>query len=85
VGGGYSINGLLYNRPYLGFQAGMRGLGRSHSDGDREGVRLWCCGGVAKWWYRGGRAIAYIRWKTRRKAVSGLPRYLDLGVVHTKI
>jgi len=37
VGGGYSINGLLYNRPYLGFQAGMRGLGRSHSDGDRGG------------------------------------------------
>jgi len=37
VGSGYSINGLLYNRPYLGFQAGMRGLGRSHSDGDRGG------------------------------------------------
>ncbi len=63
----------------------MRGPGSSHSDGDGEGVRLWCCGGVAKWWYRGWRAMAYMRWKTRRKAVSGLPRYLDSGVVHTKI
>ncbi len=28
--------------------------------------------------------MAYIRWKTRRKAVSGLPRYLDLGVYTPK-
>ncbi len=70
---------------YLDFQAGMRGPGSSYSDGDREGVRLQCYGGVAKQWYRGGRAMAYIRWKTCRWWQSILARYLDVGVVHTKI